>query len=225
MLINKLNQLLSNQFIRNVGWLGVAELVNRIFRLATTVTLARTFSSYDYGMVSIIYTIFDLADVFTLKAGIGAKVVQADERDIEVISNTSYWLNWILSGSLFIIQCLAAYPIAQFYKNSQLVLPICAIGLIYLIYPFYTIQSTLIQRENRLRITALGNAVQGILSNIILVVLAVLGMGVWAIVWSMVLGYLVWIVISYVNHPWRPSRSVKIERWQASYLALRYWVS
>jgi PST family polysaccharide transporter len=214
MLINKLNQLLSNRFIRNVGWLGIAELVNRIFRLATTVTLARTFSPYDYGMVSIIYTIFDLADVFTLKAGIGAKVVQADEQDIGVISNTSYWLNWILSGSLFIIQCLAAYPIAQFYKNSQLFLPICAIGLIYLIYPFYIIQSTLIQRENRLKITALGNAVQGILSNIILVVFAVLGMGVWAVVWSMVLGYLVWIVISHVNHPWRPSRSVKIERWQ-----------
>jgi O-antigen/teichoic acid export membrane protein len=214
MLINKLNQLLSNRFVRNVGWLGIAELVNRIFRLATTVTLARTFSPYDYGMVSIIYTIFDLADVFTLKTGIGAKVVQADERDIEVICNTSYWINWLLSGSLFIIQCIAAYPIAQFYKNSQLVLPICAVALIYFIYPFYTIQATLIQRENRLKITALCNAVQGILSNIILVVLAVLGMGVWAVVWSMVLSYLVWIVISHVNHPWRPPKSFTLERWQ-----------
>jgi PST family polysaccharide transporter len=36
MLINKLKQILSSQFIRNVGWLGGAELVNRIFRLGTT---------------------------------------------------------------------------------------------------------------------------------------------------------------------------------------------
>jgi PST family polysaccharide transporter len=43
MLINKLKQLFSGQFIRNVGWLGGAELVNRLFRLATTVTLARLF--------------------------------------------------------------------------------------------------------------------------------------------------------------------------------------
>lgn len=214
MLVNKLNQLLSNRFVRNVGWLGVAELVNRIFRLATTVTLARTFSPYDYGMVSIIYTIFDLADVFTLKTGIGAKIVQADEQELQVICNTSYWLTWLLSGSLFIIQCLAAYPIAQLYKNNQLILPICALSLIYLTYPIYTVQATLIQRENRLKITALCNAVQGILSNVIIVVFAVRGMGVWAVVWSMVLSYLVWIVISYANHPWRPPQSFKIERWQ-----------
>jgi PST family polysaccharide transporter len=56
--INKLKQLLSDRFVRNMGWLGVAELVSRIFRLAVTVTLARAFSPYDYGMVSIIYTVF-----------------------------------------------------------------------------------------------------------------------------------------------------------------------
>jgi PST family polysaccharide transporter len=52
MLINKLKQQLSGQFIRNVGWLGGAELANRIFRLGTTITLARLLNPYDYGLVS-----------------------------------------------------------------------------------------------------------------------------------------------------------------------------
>ena len=214
MLINKLKQRLSNPFIRNVGWLGVAELVNRIFRLATTVTLAKAFSPYDYGIVSIIYTIFDFTSVLTLRTGIGAKIIQAEQEDLEVICNTSYWLNWILCGSLFILQCLAAYPIAQLYRNNQLILPLCTVALAYLIIPVYTIQATLIQRENRLKITAVCNALQGIVSNIIIVILALLGMKVWSVVWSMVLSYVVWTVVSYINHPWRPPKSFKLERWQ-----------
>ncbi len=214
MLISKIKQRLSDRFLRNIGWLGVAELVNRIFRLATTVTLARTFSPYDYGMVSIIYTIFDFGNVLTLRFGLSAKIVHADEPDLKVICDTCYWLNWILCGSLFIIQCLAAYPIAHFYKNTQLILPICTVALAYLIIPVYTIQATLIERENRLKVTAFSGAMQAIVSNIILVILALRGFGIWAVVWSMVVGYLVWIVISYKNHSWRPSKFVKLERWR-----------
>lgn len=212
--INKLKQLLSNGFIRNMGWLGVAELVNRIFRLATTVTLARTFSPYDYGMVSVIYTIVEFASVFALRAGIGAKIIQTDEQELKVICNTSYWLNWIVYGLLFIIQCVAAYPIAKFYGNNQLIFPICTLALIYLMCPIFVVQSILIERENRLKVTALCNATQAILSNIILVILAVKGMGVWAVVLSMVLTYPVWIVINYLNHPWRPPTTFTLERWQ-----------
>jgi len=212
--INKLKQLLSDRFVRNMGWLGVAELVSRIFRLAVTVTLARAFSPYDYGMVSIIYTVFEFAGVLTLRAGIGAKIIQTNDQDLEVICNTAYWLNWILCSLFFLLQCAAAYPIAQFYRNNQLILPICTLALIYLIFPVFQIQATLIERDNRLKITALCNATQAVLSNTITVILALLGMGVWSVVWAMVLSYPVWIVICSINHPWRPPKTFTLERWQ-----------
>ena len=83
MLANKIKTILSGQFIRNVGWLGLAELVNRVFRLGTTVTLARVFSTQDYGLMAVIYTVFDLATVFIFKGGIGAKIIQADEQELD----------------------------------------------------------------------------------------------------------------------------------------------
>lgn len=214
MLINKLKQVLSGQFIRNAGWLGGAELVNRIFRLATTVTLARTFTSYDYGLVAIIYTTAEFASVFTLKYGIGAKIVQADEQDIKTICDTSYWLNWILCGSIFIIQCIGAFPVAWFYKNNQIILPICIMALSYLIMPVFMVQSAMIQRENRLKITALCNALQALLTNILTVILALAGMGIWSVVLPSVLTTPVWIIITYRNHPWRPPASFKIKQWR-----------
>ncbi len=212
--INQLKQIVTSRFARNIGWLGVAELINRVFRLLTTVTLARAFTPYDYGMVSIIYTIFDLSDVLSLRSGIGAKLIQADEQELDVICETSYWLNWIICGALFVTQCIAAYPISQFYRNNQLILPISAIAVIYLIYPFFTIQATLIQRENRLKVIALSNVMQGIFSNIVLVVLALLGMGVWAAVFAMLVSYCVGVVVVHLHHPWRPPKTLKLGGWQ-----------
>ncbi|MBW4547754.1 MAG: lipopolysaccharide biosynthesis protein [Symplocastrum torsivum CPER-KK1] len=212
MLINKLKQISSGQFIRNVGWLGGAELTNRVFRLATTVVLARMFSPQDYGLMAVVYTTYDFATVFTLKGGIGAKIIQADEKDVKTICDTSYWLNWILCGSIFIILCITAFPIAQFYGNNQLILPLCTIASVYLMFPLFMVNSAIIERENRLKITALCNATQSLLSNTIIVILALIGMGIWAIVWAMVLTTPVWIVISWMNSKWRPPKSFNLER-------------
>ncbi|NEO66397.1 MAG: oligosaccharide flippase family protein, partial [Moorea sp. SIO4G2] len=95
------------------------------------------------------------------------------------------------------------------------ILPIVTDALLYLILPFFIVQSAMIRRENRLKITAFANATQAILSNIITVILAILGMGVWAVVWAMVLSTPVHIVINYRNHPWRAPKSFKLEQWQS----------
>ena len=214
MLTNKIKTVLSGQFIRNVGWLGLAELVNRVFRLGTTVTLARVFTTQDYGIMAVIYTVFDLATVFIFKGGIGAKVIQAGEEEVETIANTSYWLNWIVCTALFLIQALAAFPIARFYDNEQLVLPICAISFMYLAYPFFLIQCALIERENRLKIIAMCTATQSMVINILTVVLALLGFGIWAIVVPMIVSVPVWLIFCYRCHQWRPPRSFSLENWR-----------
>lgn len=214
MLIDKLKQKLSSQFIRNMGWLGGAELVNRILRLGTTVTLARLLTPYDYGLVAIIMTTYDFASVFAYKAGISSKIIQADDNDVTILCDTAYWLNWILCVALFIIQCIVSFPIAWFYKDNQLILPICVMALVYLMLPIFTVQSALIQRENRLNIVALCNVLQALFGNIITIGLALLGMGIWAIVLPFVLTTLVWVAINLKNHPWRPTVSFTIYRWQ-----------
>jgi O-antigen/teichoic acid export membrane protein len=214
MLSNQVRKLLSGQLTRNVSWLGGAELVNRLFRLGTTITLARMFSPHDYGLMALIYTTYDFANVFTLKGGVSAKVIQADEQDVKAICDTSYWLNWILCLSVCIIQCITAFPIGYFSGNNQIILPLCTLALAYLMFPFFLVNSALIERDNRLKITALCNATQSFLSNAIIVILAIMGLGVWAIVWAMVLTTPVWIVITRMNHPWRPPKSITLEKWR-----------
>lgn len=214
MLINKLKNALADRFLRNVGWLGAAEVVNRIFRLGTTVTLARVFSTEDYGLMAVIYTIFDLATVFIFRGGIGAKIIQTNEERVKVTCDTAYWLNWLVCSLLFIIQCLAAFPIARVYDNNQLILPICVAALMYLVYPLFLINCALIERENRLKIIAFCTATQSIIINILTVILAVIGMGIWAIVFPMLVTLPIWLIFTWKGHPWRAPKNFTLDNWQ-----------
>ncbi|BAT54332.1 Polysaccharide biosynthesis protein [Nostoc sp. NIES-3756] len=214
MLIQKIKEQLSSQFIRNVSWLGTAELVNRVFRLGTTVTLARTFDSQDYGAMALIYTIFEFANVFSLRGGIGSKIIQADEKELPIICNTSFWLNLILCVVIFVFQCAAAFPIAQFYGNQQLALPICTLAIVYLLYPVFMVNSALIERNNRLKIIAICNATQAFVGNGVTVILAILGMGVWAVVLPIVFSTPIWIFITWINNSWRPPSKFSLEKWR-----------
>ena len=214
MLIARLQKTLSGAYIRNVGWMAGAEIANRIIRLASTVILARTFSPQDYGLMAIIYTVSDFFQVFTLRGGVGSKIIQADEEDVKGICNTAYWLNWITCGSLFIIQCLVALVIPYFSEDRTLTLPLIALAFTYLSYPLFTIHRTLIERENRFKATATCNIVVSLVSTMITAIFALLGMGIWSIIWSMILSSPIWIFLTWKYHSWRPPLRFSLERWR-----------
>lgn len=214
MLISRIQKYLSGPYICNVGWMAGAEIAHRFIRLASTVILARVFTPQDYGLMAIIYTIFDFFQVLTLRGGVGAKIIQADEQDVNAICNTAYWLNWICCSSLFIIQSLAAFVVSFFSEGKPLALPLFAVAFTYLAYPLFAIHITLIERENRFKVTAICNVSASLVSSTITATFALMGMGIWSIVCSLMSIFPVWIVIAWKFHSWRPPLRFNIERWR-----------
>ena len=213
-LAERWKQRFSNPFIRNASWLGSAELANRIFRLGTTVTLARLFTPADYGLLALLYMVQSFSSVLTFGAGMGDKIIQVDQESLEETCNTAYWLNWILCVSIFIVQCLLSFVIARVYQNNQLILPICMVGLKYLTLPIFNVQLSLIKRENRLKILALIHVCESMIANILTIILAILGLGIWSVVWATVMSIAARIVVSYWHHPWRPPTIFHLGKWQ-----------
>jgi teichuronic acid exporter len=195
----------SSQFVQNLGWLSIAELIIRVSRLVTTVTLARFLSPYDYGLAALVLSTNEFIQVFT-RSGIGAKLIQVDEERLESLSNAAYWLNWILCISLFLIQCLAAYPLALIYKDKEIILPICTIALVYLVIPTAYIQEALVHRQNQMKIAAIVSSVQVSVDNVLTAILALAGLGMWAIVLPKVLVAPLWAIMINRSHPWRPGK-------------------
>lgn len=210
--IGRVKQKLGSKFIRNLGWLGGAEAINRLFRLLTTVILARFLTPYDFGLAALVLTSYEFTQVFT-RFGIGAKVIQAEAEDLESTCNGAYCLNWLVCLGLFLSQCLISFPVAWFYHDSRIVVPLCVLATVYLVTPFGRIQSLLIQRENRLKITAATNVIQLSTASILTALFAVLGMGMWAIILPRLLVIPIGVIVSLNCHSWRPQQRFTTERW------------
>ncbi len=202
----------NNPFVRNIGWMGASGAVIRIFRLITTVGLARFLSPYDFGLAAIVLMTNEFVQVFS-QIGIGAKLIQADEKDLEELSQSAYWLGWLVFFGLFVLQCLAAFPIAWFYHDNQIILPICLIATNFLLIPLAEVQSSLIQRENRIKVIALSNMLQITTDNLLSLALAFGGLGMWAIVLPKVLVVPIWVYVIFRHHSWRPKGKFTTKHW------------
>ena len=202
-----------SKFLQNLGWLGISGGVNRLTRLLTTIVLARFLTQYDYGLAAIVITTNEFVRVFT-RNGIGIKLIQADEANLESLAQSAYWLNWLIFTGLFIIQCLAAFPIAWIYGDQQLILPICVMGLGLLLVPHGLVQVFLIRRENRLKILSLVQMIQISTDNILSLIFAIAGWGMWAIVLPKILVSPIWVIFMLKNHSWRPKWQFTNKNWR-----------
>lgn len=209
----KVKKKLSNKFVQNIGWLTGAEFAIRVVRLMTTVVLARFLTQYDYGLAAIVLTTYEFTHVFT-DIGIGAKLIQAEPEELEDLCRNAYWLSWVLYSGLFFAQAAVAFPIAWFYSDTNLIFPIAVLGGVFLITPLGVVQAILLRRENRIEIQALNHtAVQGT-SNLLSLVFAVLGWGIWAIVIPKIMVTPLWSYIYLRNHSWRPSGGFRSDKWK-----------
>ena len=212
---SKLSQRLKkvdSPFTRNLGWLGLSGAVIRVTRLLTTIVLARFLTKHDYGLVAIVLTVNDIVRVFT-RNGIGTRLIQAKAQNIEQLAQSAYWLNWLVSIALFVCQCLIAFPLAWFYRDEQLILPICAMAISLLLLPHGLVQAALIQRENRLKAIALVEMVQFSTDNILSLIFAIAGWGMWAIIVPKLLVSPIWVYIMLKNHSWRPKLKFTAVGW------------
>ena len=209
---SKLNKKLSNQFVRNIGWLGLSEILYRVARIGLVIIAVKFLTPYDYGLGAILMTVREYSLTFS-NIGITAKIIQAEEQELEALCNSGYWLNWTIFVSLFIIQCLASYPISLFYKTHDIILPICVSSIVYLLWPITTIQKTLIQRENRFKIIAFTDTIQNMVATILCTVFAVLGMGVWSFVIPILLVPFIEVYMYYKHHSWRQRKGFTTKYW------------
>ncbi len=210
----KIASLMSDKLVKNIGWLSASQIFIRLLRLATVVVLARKLTTEDYGIIAILFTAVDFAQIFIQKGGIAPKLIQADKEGLDELAQSAYWVNWLICIGIFLLQCAAAFPIAMFYDNDRLVLPIILLGVPYLFNPFYAVQDAMIRRENRLKVSAIATACYALFSNLLLVGAALMNLGIWSVVISRMGSDVVWIIAYRRSHRWRPNKGITLRNWR-----------
>ncbi len=214
-----------NRFLANLGWLGASEMLVRVTRLLTAIVLARVLDPLAFGIAALVLTVNELIKVFS-RNGIGAKIVQCEDEKLDQVCNTAYRLNMLFCLSLFFIQILVAYPIADWYDTPGLVPMLQVLSFTYLLMPYGMVQAALVQRQQRLKAVAMIDGGQVAVDNILTTILALGGFGAWAIVLPKFLTSPIWVFGYRKAYKWKPSgRLLFFELWQEVLEFGRYYLS
>lgn len=203
---------LRGRFARNLGWLGVAQVANRAFRLAATIVAARILLPEHYGLAAIVLAAHEFLMVIAQRATT-TSLVQSKEKDLAARCTSAWSLNWLVGAGLFVGQFAMAVALAKVYENSALALPLCVLAVSFLMLPVGMVQAALNVRAGRLDIVAKIDATQSLVDALLTVVLALAGFGAWALILPKVLLVPLWVIVHRRRCSWRHEGRPDIGRW------------
>lgn len=179
-----------------------SSIINKIIVLAGGIYLARLLSPEDYGLVAMLYIIFEVSG-FLITGGFGLALIR--EKTIsEADKATVFYFNILVSISLYIILWFGAPLIAVFYERQELIMLTRLMGLDLLFKSLTIVQSSVLKRELKFKVLGVIQVMSGIITIGIAVLLAYSGYGVIALAIKFILGSLVSSIMLFVFNPWVP---------------------
>ncbi|KZF09169.1 hypothetical protein A2J03_03240 [Rhodococcus sp. EPR-157] len=188
------------------GGIG-ATLAGQILRFGTQILslaiLSRILEPADFGAVAMVSSVIGVAAVLS---DFGLSMAAIQRRSLsDHESSTLFWINTAIG--IFVCGCInvAAGPVADFYGSPSLQEVISLLSLVFLFNGMSVQFRVLLTRRLRFGTLALVEILPQILGLVIAVVLALSGLGVYALAWQQVAVALVGAVGLAAASRWVPS--------------------
>lgn len=186
------DRLAGDRLTRNIGWYGLAEAVVRVSRLVTTILLARLLLPVDFGIAAIALTASELIRVLASN-GIGQTIIRAREDELATVCATAQRAIRLVTATIVALHVVVGTALAYAYARPDLVAMTTLLGCAFLVMPFGDVRYFLVMRAQRMRAIAAVTASQVIADNALTAILALCGLGAWAIVLPKLLTAPIWL--------------------------------
>jgi len=176
------------------------------------IVMARLLTPSDFGLVGMLAVFFGVALVIE-DGGFGSALIQ--RKEITAEDKTSvFWLNVSSGVVLTLLLCAISPAVAVFFRQPVLKLLLCALSLQLFIQSFSLVQVALLARKLDFRTAAIVNTWATLVSGGIGIGSAVMGCGVWSLVFQKLSSSLFRTTGFWLLAPWRPrgrfsSRSIR----------------
>lgn len=193
---------LREQTMKGLVWTGGAKLLLQGLQFILTIILARLLSRDDFGLIGMA-AILTTAIVMVNERGLGSAIVQRKNIEERHLSS-SFWAGIVFGVVLFLLSFPLAYAMSVFFRNPKVLPIVIWMATSFIIGSAGIVQKSLLTRALDFRTLALADVIGVLISGIVSVIMAFMGMGVWSLVWSAVLkdtitGIYLWIFVS-----WKP---------------------
>ncbi len=194
---------LKDKTVKGVAWSGIDNLTQYGVSFIVSIVLARLLSPDDYGLIGIIAIFTAVCSTF-IYAGFGTALIRKKDATDEDY-NTVFLVNLFTSLFLYAVIFLSSPLIADFFKREELnvLTRVSAFGLIIgaLAFVQQTILTKRIDFKTQTKITFIASIVSGIVG----ISMALLGLGVWALVFQGLVSGMARTLLLFSYNRWIPS--------------------
>jgi PST family polysaccharide transporter len=207
--------------VRAVKWSALAEVLGRSAQPVVLLVLANLLTPEDFGVVGVALIAIALAQIFQ-EFGLGKTLVQT-ERNVEDCANNAFWIGLGLAVTLYAAMCALAGPIAAFFHSPQSEPVLRVLGLNVVLTSLVAVPAAMLQREIRFRALFVVRFLPALVMGAVSIGLALVGRGVWSLVWGTLAGTAAQVILHWWACAWRP-------RWRIAWaelgpmLAFSQWV-
>ncbi|MET0377730.1 MAG: lipopolysaccharide biosynthesis protein [Spongiibacteraceae bacterium] len=188
--------------VKAAGWSALQSWGARVISLTVFVLLARLLEPQHFGLAA-------LAMVFTaliqsiVEQSFGEAIIQRADLTPKHL-HTAFWTNGLIGCALAAAMMLSAGLFASLLHEPDLAPIIRGLAVCCAITGFASVPEAMLRRSLGYRALALRAMVATLVSGIVAVVCASLGLGVWSLVIQNIVYSSLCLVLVWIAYPWRP---------------------
>lgn len=183
-------------------WSSVSQGARQGLQFLTTVILAHLLVPSDFGLMSMTLVVIGFVALFR-DLGTSAAVIQREAPSAALLC-TIHWVNVGFGVFMTAVVFLLAPVIARFYYEPAIVPLLYVLSLIFLISGFGILRQTLLERDLAFRVLAKVEILAVAFGSIVAVGAAMLGAGVWSLVYQSIVIATTTTILLWVYSVWRP---------------------
>lgn len=201
---------MQNKIISGMLWKLLERFGVQGVQFVLQIVLARLLDPEHYGVLSLMVIFTSLANIF-VQSGFNTALIQNKDVTDEDYSSV-LWVSLSISICLYGVLFFVAPWIAEFYNMPDIVAPFRVLSLMLIPGAFNSVQLAKISREMDFKQVFKSNLLAIISSGITGIILAYIGVGLWALVAQSLVNVVVVCVVMWFTVKWRPQFICNFER-------------
>lgn len=202
------NHSLKQKTLQGTIWSFADNIVNQGITFLVGIILARILTPEEYGLIGIIMIFIAVFNSIVDSGFSNALIRKIDATDVDY--NTVFLFNLLLSVVLFAVMFFLAPAIASFFEQPQLEPLSKAMASIVIINAFAIIQRTIFVKKLDFKTQTKVSFISSVVSGIVGIWMALVGLGVWALVGQQISRQMLNSILLWINAKWYPKLQFSI---------------
>ena len=199
----KMEKSTKNIIISGVLWQALEKIGNSCISFVVSIILARLLSPEEFGVVATMLIFIALSNTL-VDSGFNTALIQ--KKDVDQIDYCSvFYLNITIALVLYILLCLSAQTISDYFKIPDLPLYLRVFSIIIIIRSFSFVQQAILQKEMMFYLSFRISFVALIISGATGIVMAYCKYGIWSLIMQQIVNAVVTAILQWFFIKWRPS--------------------